>query len=108
MGIASRVFPFCVLPFAFCLVLLIVSGKDLLEFINDFNGGATIKGMLCHVNLIPLNPTRGYDGSESNRDRIKRFREILTSNGIPNTLRLRRGTDINAGCGQLANVESGG
>ena len=65
-----------------------------------------IKGMLCHVNLIPLNPTNGYDGKESNRDHIQKFCEILDRYGIPNTLRLRRGIDIHAGCGQLRQVNS--
>jgi 23S rRNA (adenine2503-C2)-methyltransferase len=60
-----------------------------------------IKGMLCHVNFIPLNPTRGYAGHESGIKRIKTFRGILDNAGIPNTLRIRRGIDINAGCGQL-------
>lgn len=65
-----------------------------------------IKGMLCHVNLIPLNPTRGYNGKESGREHIQKFREILDRSGIPNTLRLRRGIDIHAGCGQLRQVIS--
>jgi 23S rRNA (adenine2503-C2)-methyltransferase len=60
-----------------------------------------LKGMLCHVNLIPLNPTRGYNGRKSSRENIKKFREILDKAGIPNTLRIRRGIDIHAGCGQL-------
>jgi 23S rRNA (adenine2503-C2)-methyltransferase len=60
-----------------------------------------LKGMLCHVNFIPLNPTKGYDGRESTRENISKFREILDKSGIPNTLRIRRGIDIHAGCGQL-------
>lgn len=60
-----------------------------------------LKGLLCHVNLIPLNPTQDYDGRESKITRIKKFRDILDKNGIPNTLRVRRGIDIHAGCGQL-------
>nr|HMT12366.1 23S rRNA (adenine(2503)-C(2))-methyltransferase RlmN [Ignavibacteria bacterium] len=60
-----------------------------------------IKGMTCHVNFIPLNPTRGFKGSESHQKRIDTFRNILEGAGIPNTLRIRRGIDINAGCGQL-------
>ncbi len=60
-----------------------------------------LKGMLCHVNFIPLNPTKGYDGREATRENIKKFREILDKAGIPNTLRIRRGIDIHAGCGQL-------
>lgn len=65
-----------------------------------------IKGMLCHVNFIPLNPTLGYKGQESQRENILKFREILTKNGIPNTLRIRRGIDIHAGCGQLRQAVS--
>jgi 23S rRNA (adenine2503-C2)-methyltransferase len=56
---------------------------------------------LIHVNLIPLNPTRGYAGSASRRERIASFRAELDRHGVPNTLRVRRGIDINAGCGQL-------
>ena len=74
--------------------------------VNDTPGQAKLlakllKGMLCHINLIPLNPTRGYDGRESSRENIAKFREILDKAGIPNTLRIRRGIDIHAGCGQL-------
>ena len=60
-----------------------------------------LKGLLCHVNLIPLNPTQGFEGTESKREKIKNFRDILDKNIIPNTLRVRRGIDIHAGCGQL-------
>jgi len=61
-----------------------------------------LKGMLTHVNLIPLNPTQGFEGQASDRERIQRFQEILQQRGIPCTIRLRRGIDIQAGCGQLA------
>jgi 23S rRNA (adenine2503-C2)-methyltransferase len=60
-----------------------------------------IAGMLCHVNLIPLNPTQGYAGAASTRERIAAFRAVLAQQHIPNTLRIRRGIDIHAGCGQL-------
>jgi len=60
-----------------------------------------LKGTLCHVNFIPLNHTKGYSGHESQKERIKSFRGTLERAGITNTLRLRRGIDINAGCGQL-------
>jgi len=63
--------------------------------------GKLIAGMTCHVNLIPLNPTEEYDGLESDPEQVKRFQRILTHYGIPNTVRLRRGIDIQAGCGQL-------
>ncbi len=42
-----------------------------------------------------------HDRKESKRMRISRFMKILDDAGIPNTLRIRRGIDINAGCGQL-------
>jgi 23S rRNA (adenine2503-C2)-methyltransferase len=78
----------------------------LIEGVNDTPEQARalaklIKGMLCHVNLIPLNPTSGYPGAASTRERIAAFRAVLETSGIPNTLRLRRGIDIQAGCGQL-------
>ncbi|MCS7056851.1 MAG: 23S rRNA (adenine(2503)-C(2))-methyltransferase RlmN [Thermoflexales bacterium] len=56
---------------------------------------------LVHVNMIPLNPTGGYAGRASRRARIEQFRDVLARAGIPNTLRVRRGIDISAGCGQL-------
>ena len=56
---------------------------------------------LIHINMIPLNPTRGFRGAASQRERITRFREVLDRAGIPNTVRVRRGIDIAAGCGQL-------
>jgi 23S rRNA (adenine2503-C2)-methyltransferase len=56
---------------------------------------------LVHVNMIPLNPTRGFHGRASDRDQRFRFREVLDRSGVPNTLRVRRGIDIAAGCGQL-------
>jgi 23S rRNA (adenine2503-C2)-methyltransferase len=61
-----------------------------------------LKGMLCHVNAIPLNPTLGYSGQATTRERAEKFKQILIEHGIPCTIRLRRGIDIQAGCGQLA------
>jgi 23S rRNA (adenine2503-C2)-methyltransferase len=60
-----------------------------------------LKGMLCHVNAIPLNPTQGYSGQATTRDRAENFKQILNRYGIPCNIRLRRGIDIEAGCGQL-------
>lgn len=78
----------------------------LIENVNDTPEQACalielVKGILCHVNLIPLNPSSGYAGAPSTRARIETFRAILDQAHIPNTLRLRRGIDIQAGCGQL-------
>ena len=61
-----------------------------------------LKGLLCHVNAIPLNPTQGYVGEATDRGRAQIFKETLEKNGIPCTIRMRRGIDIAAGCGQLA------
>jgi 23S rRNA (adenine2503-C2)-methyltransferase len=61
-----------------------------------------LKGSNCHVNLIPLNPTNGFASSPSNPQTAIVFRDFLLSHGIPTTIRLRRGIDIHAGCGQLA------
>jgi 23S rRNA (adenine2503-C2)-methyltransferase len=52
------------------------------------------------VNLIPYNPTGMYDGSS--RDRIAAFKTQLARAGVPTTVRLTRGRDIEAACGQLA------
>lgn len=57
---------------------------------------------LCHVNVIPLNPTVGYAGEATTHQRARSFQAILKEHGIPCTIRLRRGIDIQAGCGQLA------
>lgn len=63
--------------------------------------GKLLSGLKCHVNIIPLNPTGGYSGMPSNMTTINQFIEILASYGIPATVRVRRGIDIDAGCGQL-------
>jgi 23S rRNA (adenine2503-C2)-methyltransferase len=57
---------------------------------------------LCHVNVIPLNPTQGYAGKATTSKRAIAFKSELEKFGIPSTIRVRRGIDINAGCGQLA------
>jgi 23S rRNA (adenine2503-C2)-methyltransferase len=61
-----------------------------------------LKGLMCHVNAIPLNPTTGYEGRATDRQRAARFKATLEQAGIPCTIRMRRGIDIQAGCGQLA------
>jgi len=57
---------------------------------------------LCHVNVIPLNPTQKYNKHASTHERAVAFQRILEKAGIPCTIRLRRGIEIQAGCGQLA------
>jgi 23S rRNA (adenine2503-C2)-methyltransferase len=63
--------------------------------------GRLLHGLLCHVNMIPLNPTGGYDGAPSDPDRVAAFQAELQQWGISSTVRVRRGIDIQAGCGQL-------
>ncbi len=63
--------------------------------------GKLLEEMLCHVNIIPLNPTGGYGGSPSAIEAVDGFIDILESYGISATVRVRRGIDIDAGCGQL-------
>ena len=63
---------------------------------------ALLKGLLCHVNIIPLNPTTSYNGKATTEERAQEFKQVLENNGIPCTIRARRGIDISAGCGQLA------
>jgi 23S rRNA (adenine2503-C2)-methyltransferase len=63
-----------------------------------------LKGILCHVNAIPLNPTVGFSGKATTHQRSKEFKEILNGFGIPCTIRLRRGVEIQAGCGQLTST----
>ena len=57
---------------------------------------------LCHVNLIRLNPTKKYTGQASSQSNARQFQSVLEGAGIPCTIRLRRGIEIQAGCGQLA------
>jgi 23S rRNA (adenine2503-C2)-methyltransferase len=52
------------------------------------------------VNLIPYNPTGAFDGSS--RKAIDAFKHVLDRAGLPATVRLTRGRDIDAACGQLA------
>jgi regulator of sigma D len=59
---------------------------------------------MVHINVIPLNPTAGYsEGKPSSRHAVNKFCNILTERyGVTCTPRVRRGIDINAGCGQLS------
>ncbi len=60
-----------------------------------------LKGILCHVNLIPVNNVRETNFVKSSVERQKRFIDILASRGITATVRRTLGSDINASCGQL-------
>jgi 23S rRNA (adenine2503-C2)-methyltransferase len=58
-----------------------------------------LEGIDAHVNLIPLNPTGGFDGTASGSGHA--FQRILRAAGFPCTFRQRRGIDVAAGCGML-------
>lgn len=78
----------------------------LLDGVNDSDDHARrtavlLHGLLCHVNLIPMNPTPDSSYRPSPNERVLRFQEILVKERIQTTVRLRRGVDIQAGCGQL-------
>ena len=63
--------------------------------------GKLLQGIKCHVNLIPLNPTGGYGGRPSDVARVETFQRVLRAYHVGSTVRVRRGIDIQAGCGQL-------
>jgi 23S rRNA (adenine2503-C2)-methyltransferase len=60
-----------------------------------------LKGLLCHVNLIPLNPVPGTGMSATPRTQVLAFQKVLEDAGVPTTIRIERGSDIAAACGQL-------
>jgi 23S rRNA (adenine2503-C2)-methyltransferase len=77
----------------------------MLAGVNDGPGHARelarlLDRTIFKVNLIPYNPTGMYDGSS--RERIAAFRSVLDAARLPATVRLTRGRDIAAACGQLA------
>lgn len=60
-----------------------------------------LRGMLCHVNLIPVNTVDGTGCHEPDKGRVKSFCDRLNNSGITATVRRTLGSDINASCGQL-------
>jgi len=60
-----------------------------------------IRGMLCHVNLIPANYVEGTRFKPSTREKMEVFENLLENNGISVTIRRELGKDIDAACGQL-------
>ncbi len=78
----------------------------LIEGVNDTDECAKIlssklKGMLCHVNLIPVNKVKENTFEKPSKERIKRFMAVLERSNIPVTVRRELGSDISASCGQL-------
>lgn len=66
---------------------------------------ALLKGMLCHVNLIPINKIEDGKYSKSSNENIIKFRDYLNDHGIVATIRRELGSDIDAACGQLRKKE---
>jgi len=62
---------------------------------------ALLQGMLCHVNLIPVNEINENTLKRSSDDAIAKFKRVLENNNIQTTIRREMGLDINAACGQL-------
>ena len=60
-----------------------------------------LKGMLCHVNLIPINKIENGKFTKSSNENIIKFRDYLNDHGIVATIRRELGSDIDAACGQL-------
>jgi len=78
----------------------------LIEGVNDSLEQATIlakraKGINAKVNLIPYNTVEGLEWSRPSEERCYEFRDIISGAGINTTLRIEKGGDINAACGQL-------
>ena len=80
--------------------------KDSNDNLNDARDLAKLlKGMLCHVNLIPINKIENGKYTKSTNDNIIKFRDYLNDNGIVATIRRELGSDIDAACGQLRRAE---
>ena len=78
---------------------LIAGENDSLACAHEL--AALLKGQLCHVNLIPLNPIPGTSLQATPREQVQAFAAVLTAARIPTTVRIERGQDIAAACGQL-------
>jgi len=78
----------------------------LMKGINDLDVhaeelGKRLAGLLCHVNLIPVNTVEGTGYEKSDRERVESFKKVIEKYGIPVTVRRELGSDIAASCGQL-------
>jgi 23S rRNA (adenine2503-C2)-methyltransferase len=70
--------------------------------------GRVLRGLLCHVNVIPLNPVPGIPLKRPNVGRVRAFAARVREAGIPVTVRIERGTEIQAACGQLRLADGSG
>ena len=79
---------------------------SLVDTVNDEEEHAKelvtlVKGMNCHINLIPVNPIKERNYRKSESKKIQKFKNILEKNRINVTIRREMGSDIDAACGQL-------
>lgn len=79
---------------------------SLVEGVNDSETYANmlsdyLKGLNCHVNLIPVNPIKERNYKDTKRKYVENFKNVLEKNKINVTIRREMGRDINAACGQL-------
>ena len=63
-----------------------------------------LRGLICHVNLIPLNTVDEFDFKSPSNDKVNAFRDVLKERGIETTIRQERGKMIEAACGQLRHL----
>ncbi|MGI8587254.1 MAG: 23S rRNA (adenine(2503)-C(2))-methyltransferase RlmN [Chloroflexia bacterium] len=78
---------------------LIAGENDSLETAEEL--GRLLSGMNCHVNLIPLNPVPGTGLAATPREQVRAFAATVAGHGVACTVRIERGQDIAAACGQL-------
>ncbi|MFL0195963.1 23S rRNA (adenine(2503)-C(2))-methyltransferase RlmN [Clostridium sp. WILCCON 0269] len=78
---------------------LVKGVNDSLEFAGSLV--ELLRGLLCHVNLIPVNEVKENDFKKSPQNNIKNFYNKLVENKIETTIRREMGSDIDAACGQL-------
>jgi 23S rRNA (adenine2503-C2)-methyltransferase len=108
----NRRYPLAMLAAA-CAEYVAASGRRLsiewamIDGVNDRESDAVelaafARPLGAHVNLIPLNPTPGYPVVGSPREQVRRFRDHLAALGVNATIRVTRGAEIDAACGQLA------
>lgn len=78
----------------------------LIDGVNDSDGCAAelakrLKGIMCHVNLIPANPVKENSFKKPDKNKITHFKDLLIKKGVNATVRRTLGADIDASCGQL-------
>lgn len=85
----------------------------LIHNVNDREQDATelaerLRGMLCHINLIPVNDVKERNNTRGTKENIYKFCELLNRRGLNATVRRTLGSDINASCGQLRRLKKRG